>query len=724
MTVTTRHPEHAPARHIPVAILATVLFSTLGIGLFSFTLPLLSLDERVSGSWLGSAFAAYFLARLLAAPLAGRWADRSGPRSPLIFASLTACLAPLLSLLVPALPALYAAQILLGLAGGILKPVGLAALAASLPEESLPRWFARHTISFNIAVFLGPLLGGALYLNRSLSPVAWGLLVCMVLTLLTVLRFIPGNLRTASTSEQPQHAANRAGLAVLLVSITGRTLGIGALTAFYPMLLAQTLPANGLLLGLVFTVANLTACLALPPLSRLLARRDYQLTAAFGMLVSALALFALGHGLEYWHFLLAGALMGLGTAASIPASMTLATQLSADRGRVFGSAHMAAGLGFLLGPLLGGLAVQWSNEVPPALELAALAGMALTLPMLLRALGQRPWWSRAYTGLTTALAGLLLAGLLALTSLPGMDSPTQENTYLFTDTAMGTVVRLTLEARSRAEAGRAAKQTFALIRDLQLDLDHRNPEGSVGRINRAAGSDFIKPTALALGLIRRTLAFSQTTGGVFDPTIGALTTSPLYYVLDQSLAEAKAGLVDYRLVEVTPDGLVRLQKKGMALDLGGIAKGTIIDEAVTALRARHIRAGIVEAGGDFYCFGARDWTVGIQDPRGEGVLSTLTVREQAVCGSGDYRRYVLLQESGGPQRRHHIIDTANMHSATASIGVTVIAPSAEEADALATTLFIMGPDQGLAFLASHAPGSTAQWVAEDKGVVATDRFPQ
>lgn len=299
----------------------------------------------------------------------------------------------------------------------------------------------------------------------------------------------------------------------------------------------------------------------------------------------------------------------------------------------------------------------------------------------------------------------------------------QDDLYHYTDMAMGTVVNLTLEADSRKAADDAARKALAYMRSVQADLDYRSPNGSIDRINRGAGRYYVEPTKRAYNLLRRAVHFSEMTEGVFDPTIGALTTSPLYYVLDESIAKSKKDLVDYRQISFE-GSRVKLMKEGMAIDLGGIAKGTIIDGTVRLLRTLGISAGIVEAGGDFYCFGERSWTVGIRHPRAETVYSTVTVREKGVCGSGDYRQFVKTGVGEEAGQRHHIIDPSDMEPAAKSIGVTVIADSAELADALATTMFIMGPVNGEQFLWEAYRETSAMWFGPDLKVSATKNFPK
>ncbi len=296
--------------------------------------------------------------------------------------------------------------------------------------------------------------------------------------------------------------------------------------------------------------------------------------------------------------------------------------------------------------------------------------------------------------------------------------------YKYTDAGLGTKVHLTLVAESQKAASDAARRTFSFIHHLQRDFDYRNPEGSVYRINRVAGKTAIKPSSRVFDLIERTVEFARMTGGVFDPTIGALTTMPLFYALDDAVAKRKTAFVGHRLVKLNKaQKTVFLCRPGMALDLGGVAKGAILDAAVNLLRRMYIKAGIVEAGGDMYCFGERDWEIGIRNPGDKTILSSFTVRERGVCGSGGYQQYVALEEGGATTLRHHIIDPNQMKAADKTAGVTVIAESAELADALATTLFIMGDEKGKPFVRDHFPDVAAMWVAFDGSVTTTQRFP-
>jgi thiamine biosynthesis lipoprotein len=708
------------------AVLTGGLFTSLGVGLFAFTIPLLTLDERVSGAWLGTAFAGYYLAKLLASPLSGLAADRFGPKPVLVLASTAGCLVPLTYFLSPGLTALYAVQVAMGLVTGLVRPVGLAALGGSASGPALSRRFAVNAALFNAAAFAGPILGSLLYTTGVMGPVIVGLSACLGLALAATFLLMPGEATTSRPAQPKAGSIPSKGRAFsLLLAIGGRSLGIGLTTAFYPIVLADALGRHGPVIAATFAAPGLATFLGLLLTGRFGSRSPDTDRVVLGMLVSAGALYALGECRMLWQFATFGVLLGLGAALSIPASMFFASSLSRRQGAVFGAANLASGLGFLLGPLLGGAVVHALHSPAPALKIAALIGALCCLPLLAFVFRDQLHWENGMAWTAAGLAAGVLGLMLALNLSPTLRMEAHEDgLYRFTDVAMGTVVKLTIEAPSRKSAELAARRTMTAMRALQQDFDHRNPRGSIGRINRAAGHSWVKVTPRAFALLDRALKLGAATGGVFDPTVGALTTSPFYYAMDESVARAKSGLVDYRMVLMDPPGdRVRLKKEGMALDLGGIAKGAIVDEAAALLRKHGVPAGIVEAGGDFRCFGDRDWHVGIRHPRNDAVFQTVTIRGKGVCGSGDYRQFVTPDRKGGPIERHHIIDPATMDSAHKSIGVTVIADTAELADALATTLFIMGPAKGEAFLKKYSPDSACIWFLPDRTVAYTDNFP-
>jgi thiamine biosynthesis lipoprotein len=138
----------------------------------------------------------------------------------------------------------------------------------------------------------------------------------------------------------------------------------------------------------------------------------------------------------------------------------------------------------------------------------------------------------------------------------------------------------------------------------------------------------------------------------------------------------------------------------MFLDLGGIAKGYAIDKAVETLQAAGLKGGMVDIGGDLRCFGTAangksHWRIGLQDPqKEEDILMVLNIDDMAVATSGDYRRFVVINE----QKHSHIVNPATADSAQDLSSVSIIAPTAMAADALATAVTVMGEEKGLALI--------------------------
>jgi len=726
-----RPPAEFPAtvRRTLTAVLLAGFASALGVGLLSYIVPLMSLDEQVGGVWLGTAFAGFYLARLMVSPVSGTLSDRFGPRRLLLWAALIGALAPLFHFLVPDLATLYVIQLIMGLVSGLVRPLGMAVIGGNVDRGRLGTWFSLHSFVFHLALLVGPFLGGWLYWDRAMGMVLAGVSVCMGVAFLIIYIGVPAEVRTRREEPDGDNVAvSRVHSVSLYLAMAGRSFGIGMTVAFYPILLALKGGLGGLELAAVFSVSSLVLCVGLPLLGRVADNTSRHVNVVVGMLLSAGGLFALGVCRDAWQFVAFGGVMGVGSVLSMPASMALASGLARQQGRVFGTANAAMGVGFLLGPLAGGFAIRSYQSVGAALQFAAVVGACSAMPMLYHAIREYFGWKRPVAASVAVVGFLLLAGFGVGQWLPGESrSAADDGLYRYTDVAMGTIVNLTIEAESRTAADRAARRVLAAMKIVQQDFDHRNPEGSIGRINHAAGSRWVAVSERAYALIKDALAVSRATGGVFDPTVGALTTSPLYYVLDEAIAESRKGLVDYRKVRLNDDGRqVMLPEAGMALDLGGIAKGAVIDMAVNLLRAEGVKGGIVEAGGDFYCFGDRDWTVGIRHPRSDSVYQTITVREKGVCGSGDYQQFVddagETVADGNATRHHHIIDPKNMGSAHESIGVTVVAKDAETADALATALFIMGPEDGRRFLEGYSPDVQAIWFAPDMSAVKSLNF--
>lgn len=269
--------------------------------------------------------------------------------------------------------------------------------------------------------------------------------------------------------------------------------------------------------------------------------------------------------------------------------------------------------------------------------------------------------------------------------------------------AMGTVARVVVYGTT----GRSALQ--AAVGELKRWGDGASwfGDGPLGRANRGAGLGPVAVSRPLARLVARALEAGAETEGAFEPTLGAVLqvwqfaerSSPP----DSALVAEALGLVDRGALRVDTAGsssFVEILEPGVALDLGGIAKGWAADQAATRAMAAGAWAVLVDAGGDIRMMGRRPggrWRIGVRDPRGQGrLLTVLELDGGAVATSGDYERYF---EWEGV-RYHHLLDPRTGMPARGCQSVTVVCEHAWRADALATALFVMGPERALAFARS------------------------
>lgn len=195
---------------------------------------------------------------------------------------------------------------------------------------------------------------------------------------------------------------------------------------------------------------------------------------------------------------------------------------------------------------------------------------------------------------------------------------------------------------------------------------------------------------------------SRLTGGLFDITVAPLLETWGFYRKEktlpkQSTVEHAMQLVDHHRLRITNDSIV--MDSGMKVDLGGIAQGFAVDRAALILRQRHVKSAIIDIGGEVLAIGrspqGRPWRVGIQNPRGQGIIETIELENAAVSTSGDYEKFFMIEGTRYP----HIINPKTGMPAQTFASVTVIADNAAFADAMSTAIAIMGT-AGIDFLDS------------------------
>jgi thiamine biosynthesis lipoprotein len=292
---------------------------------------------------------------------------------------------------------------------------------------------------------------------------------------------------------------------------------------------------------------------------------------------------------------------------------------------------------------------------------------------------------------------------------------------------MGTSFEIRIVAADIVGAYAAVDEAFGEVARQESLFSEYQPSSDISAINLAAGQAPVDVQPEVFTLLQRSLWASESTHGAFDITFagcGRLWSIRDERVPDERTLAACLQAVGYRRVRLDAwHSSVWLPDANMRIGLGGIAKGYGVDSAAEVLRRRGFGRFVVDGGGDLRVEGTDldgAWTVQIAHPRDPGrIFATLHLDRGAVVTSGDYVRYF---ERDGV-RYHHILDPATGQPARRTAAVTVVAPNATDADALATGLFVLGPDRGLAALA-RLPGVEALFFDPQLQVRTSPGFPR
>jgi len=290
---------------------------------------------------------------------------------------------------------------------------------------------------------------------------------------------------------------------------------------------------------------------------------------------------------------------------------------------------------------------------------------------------------------------------------------------------MGTII--TVKAYGK-NADKAADKVFKRISELEEILTVNDTGSEIDDLNDMAGIVEVKLSSDSLYVLNKAKEYAELSEGAFDVTIGPLVKAwnigtdnprvPLKDEIDELLK-----LVDFRDLKIdNANHTAYLARRGQMVDLGGIAKGYAGDEAIKVLKENGIESALVNLGGNVVVLGSKPdgnlWTVGIQNPREAAgkYLGTISVRDKAVVSSGDYERYFMKDGV----RYHHILDPRTGYPADSGlISTTIIADSAIDADALSTSVFVLGLENGMKLVES-LDGVEAVFVTEDKKVYVTE----
>ncbi|WP_394331388.1 FAD:protein FMN transferase [Winogradskyella thalassocola] len=290
----------------------------------------------------------------------------------------------------------------------------------------------------------------------------------------------------------------------------------------------------------------------------------------------------------------------------------------------------------------------------------------------------------------------------AIVLLISMMVSTAQEPYKRTLKLMGSRFDITVVANDSTQANKHIDIAVAEISRIEKLISSWDEDSQTSEINRNAGIKPVKVDAELFNLIERAIGISKLTDGAFDISYasmdkiwkfdGSMTTMPSEKEITASVEK-----VGYQNIVLDKNkSTIYLKLKGMKIGFGAIGKGYAADKAKTLLISKGVTSGIINASGDMNTWGQQtngeDWKVAITNPMDKNkVFALLPITNGAVVTSGNYEKYV----NFNGKRYTHIIDPRTGYPSTGIISVTVFAPKAELADALATSVFVMGKEAGL-----------------------------
>jgi thiamine biosynthesis lipoprotein ApbE len=304
---------------------------------------------------------------------------------------------------------------------------------------------------------------------------------------------------------------------------------------------------------------------------------------------------------------------------------------------------------------------------------------------------------------SSRFAAAIVSAIVALSATSSAQDATSTREYRY---IMGTSVAV--EASGGDAGGRktAIDEAFAAIVEVDRLMSNYRDDSELSHVNRLAGGGPVVVSDPMLDVVGAAQRVSASSRGAFDVTVGPLVALWGFHDRKPHLPspdelDAVRPLVNYQnLVVNAADRTICLTRKGMAIDLGGIAKGFAVELAANVLRRRGL-SGFIDAGGNQYLVGApagkRMWTVGIKDPDSrDQLLGVVDSGETSVSTSAAYSNFLTMNG----RAYGHILDPRTLSPSSASLSVTVLSKDGTLADAVSTAAFVLGPKDGLALIDS------------------------
>ena len=327
------------------------------------------------------------------------------------------------------------------------------------------------------------------------------------------------------------------------------------------------------------------------------------------------------------------------------------------------------------------------------------------------------------------LIGIILSSMLYVSC-----TNSKGKYYEKSNIVMDTAVTLNAYGENSKEA---VEESFKRLDEINEMASPNISTSDVFKINEASGKSYIKVQPEILKMIKTSLEYSELSDGAFDITLGPIInlwgigTENERLPSDEEI-KGKLPLIGYDKISINEnDSSIKLEKEGMAIDLGGVAKGFAVDEVLKIYKKYNIQNGLINLGSSsIYAVGKnkenKDWGVGIKHPRNEDpneYLGIIKLSNESLSTSGDYERCFIKDN----KRYHHIIDPRTGYPVDNGVMSDTIVINGEIedngmlADILTTTVFTLGPEKGLNLI-NGLPKVSCEITTSDYNIYTSDGF--
>lgn len=278
-------------------------------------------------------------------------------------------------------------------------------------------------------------------------------------------------------------------------------------------------------------------------------------------------------------------------------------------------------------------------------------------------------------------------------------TPISAEWYQHSFDVMGTRAKVEFESDSKLLADKLIEDVVAEMNRIDRLMSPYKPNSELSSINGLAFREDVIVSQEMFKLLEKSLYFSKLTNGAFDITFSSIGYLYDYRERKRPTEQQKEQLkesINFLSIKLEQyKRSVRFDSQNSKIDLGGIAKGHAVDRCIEILKSQGIKNAFVNAGGDSRVIGRKKerlWYIGIRHPRDDSkLIVNLPLENVSISTSGDYERFFIKDNI----RYHHIIDPSTGDSARELQSVTILAENSVDADALSTSVFVLGSDAGM-----------------------------